>query len=281
MSDSRLLINLGCGERFHPSWLNLDLSAASPDVVQCDLTKGIPVEDGKAGMVYSSAVLEHIPRVFVGQFLAECFRVLCPGGILRLSVPDFEAQVLQYLSLLQRQRCGEDVAQLREWMILEIVDQCSRERPGGEMLGFLSGCSDRSREYVLQRFGEEASGLFRWLSRDVTSTLSHAVPGPARVRLGWFGKWLLRMLVPGFRGTADLQAWEIGRFRLFSGELHRWMYDDFELARVMVAAGFTKAERKQHGDSRLENWREFGLEVTPEGAIRKPDLFVMEAVKPL
>jgi SAM-dependent methyltransferase len=281
MSDSDLLINLGCGERYHPRWLNLDLSAASADVVQCDLTKGIPVADAKAWMIYSSAVLEHIPRVFVGQFLAECFRVLRPGGILRLSVPDFEAQVLEYLSLLHRERSGEDVAQLREWMILEIVDQYSRDRPGGEMLGFLNGCSEESKNYVLQRLGEEGAGLFRWARRGAAGTLSHAVPAPARIRFGWLGRCLLGMLVPGFRGTADLMALEVGRFRLFSGELHRWMYDEGELARVMVAAGFEQAGRKSHGESRLKNWNEFGLEVTSEGVIRKPDLFVMEAVKPL
>lgn len=281
MSDGELLINLGCGERFHSDWLNLDLSASSADVVQCDLTKGIPVADGKARMVYSSAVLEHIPRIFVGGFLAECHRVLRPGGILRLSVPDFEAQVLQYLKILQRHRAGEDVTQLREWIILEIVDQFSRDRPGGEMIGFLNGCTEQSKEYVLQRSGEEAEGLFQWLRRDAASTLSHAVPGPAKVRFGRLGRWLLRLLVPGFRGDADLQAWEVGRFRMFSGELHRWMYDDCELGQVMTAAGFVQTVRKPHGESRLESWKDYGLEVTTAGVIRKPDLFVMEGVKPL
>jgi len=48
----------------------------------------------------------------------------------------------------------------------------------------------------------------------------------------------------------------------------------------MTAAGFVQTVRKPHGESRLESWNDYGLEVTTAGVIRKPDLFVMEGVKP-
>lgn len=280
MSSTELLVNLGCGQRYHPDWLNLDLASSSPHVVQCDLTQGIPVADGTAAMVYSAAVLEHIPRAFVQGFLGECFRILRPGGLIRIAVPDFEFQAQEYLRLLQAERAGEQVAQLREWMILVIADQFGRDCPGGEMLGFLRGCSQASVAFVQERFGEEAADLFRWMSRCEGSTISHPVASPARIRLGRVGQFLLRLLVPGFRGQSDLLAWQIGRFRLFSGELHRWLYDDCSLGQVISTAGFVGVNRRQHGQSDLPRWEHYRLEVDERGSVRKPDLFVMEARKP-
>lgn len=280
MTSESLMVNLGCGQRFHPDWLNLDLESNAPQVRKCDLTKGIPVADGQAAIVYSSAVLEHIPRAFVANFLGECFRVLRPGGIIRISVPDFEVQAREYLRLLQAERSGEKVSQLREWMVLEIVDQFARDCPGGEMLGFLGGCSEASQQFVRQRFGEEAQDLFRWLTRAEGSTISYPEPVPARVRFGWLGRLLLRMLIPGFRGRSDLLAWQIGRFRRFSGELHRWLYDDCSLGHVLTTAGFVNVTRRAHGESLLPNWGDYGLELDADGAPRKPDLFVMEGQKP-
>jgi predicted SAM-dependent methyltransferase len=49
------------------------------------------VRDGSVSLIYASHVLEHFGRYAYQDVLKEWFRVLAPGGILRLSVPDFAA----------------------------------------------------------------------------------------------------------------------------------------------------------------------------------------------
>jgi predicted SAM-dependent methyltransferase len=51
----------------------------------------LPLADGCASLIYASHILEHFDRHEYKPVLAEWFRVLRPGGILRLSVPDFAA----------------------------------------------------------------------------------------------------------------------------------------------------------------------------------------------
>jgi SAM-dependent methyltransferase len=60
-------------------------------VKRCDITKGLPFEDGSVDAVYSSHALEHVYLDDAEGVLRECFRVLRGGGILRLALPDAEA----------------------------------------------------------------------------------------------------------------------------------------------------------------------------------------------
>lgn len=78
-------INLGCGPVFidSPAWANFDFVAAS-GVQKADLLGRLPLPDNTARLVYSSHFLEHIPKPQVESFLRECFRVLEPGGVIRL-----------------------------------------------------------------------------------------------------------------------------------------------------------------------------------------------------
>lgn len=56
----------------------------------------LPLGDACASLIYASHVLEHFDRVAYRHVLAEWFRVLRPGGILRLAVPDFAACAALY-----------------------------------------------------------------------------------------------------------------------------------------------------------------------------------------
>lgn len=63
-----------------------------------DIIKGLPVEDDSVDGLYASHVLEHLSLVDMRRALANSLRVLKPGGIFRLIVPDLKARAAAYLA---------------------------------------------------------------------------------------------------------------------------------------------------------------------------------------
>ena len=63
----------------------------------CDLRRGIPYPDNSVDVVYHSHFLEHLDRDVAPGLLRESLRVLRPGGIHRIVVPDFEAPAREYV----------------------------------------------------------------------------------------------------------------------------------------------------------------------------------------
>jgi len=53
-----------------------------------DIRKGLPFPENYMTAIYASHVLEHLYFHEAKELLRECFRVLCPEGIIRLVVPD-------------------------------------------------------------------------------------------------------------------------------------------------------------------------------------------------
>lgn len=70
--------------------------AKAKEVRWADATKRIPIPDSSAHVVYSCHTLEHLDPKDAELFLAEVRRVLVPGGVVRIVVPDFAQQVAQY-----------------------------------------------------------------------------------------------------------------------------------------------------------------------------------------
>ena len=84
-------INLGSGERPLEGWVNVDALPDAPGVdVVTDVTEALPFESGSADALYASHLLEHVSSEDVPRVLAEWRRVLRPGGVLMIAVPDLE-----------------------------------------------------------------------------------------------------------------------------------------------------------------------------------------------
>lgn len=62
-----------------------------------DAVQGIPFKDNQFKTIYHSHFLEHINNQQGLNFLKECFRVLHPGGTMRMLVPDLELWTNAYL----------------------------------------------------------------------------------------------------------------------------------------------------------------------------------------
>lgn len=90
-------INLGCGPRPLPGFVNVDLLDLPGVDVHADVSKPLPFEGGSAELIYASHVLEHLPHIQVPTILADWRRVLCDGGRLLVAVPDLQtvAEVLR------------------------------------------------------------------------------------------------------------------------------------------------------------------------------------------
>ncbi len=81
-------LNLGCGPNRKNGWVNIDLFDSKADL-QLDLREPWPFPDDSASYIYSEHVFEHFEfHVEVPHFLSEAFRVLKPGGIFDVVVPD-------------------------------------------------------------------------------------------------------------------------------------------------------------------------------------------------
>lgn len=88
-------LHLGCGPRHIPGFVHVDLLSA-PHVDIVGPVEKLPISDASATLVYASHVLEHFGRFEYKAVLEEWFRVLAPGGVLRLAVPDFAACAALY-----------------------------------------------------------------------------------------------------------------------------------------------------------------------------------------
>lgn len=90
LQRSEKKLNLGCGPNTKPGWINVDLFDSHADV-QLDLRERWPFDDGTVSYIYSEHAFEHFElHEEVGHLLTESHRVLRPGGIFDVGVPDTE-----------------------------------------------------------------------------------------------------------------------------------------------------------------------------------------------
>ena len=97
-NSSGLKLNIGCGENIKPGWVNIDLS---PNVdLALDMRRNIPLPTGCASVIYSEHFFEHLENPpSVQTFLSEAYRVLEPGGLFSVGVPDTEWIIRDYNGL--------------------------------------------------------------------------------------------------------------------------------------------------------------------------------------
>lgn len=89
-------LNLGCGPNLKPGWINIDLFDSHAQL-RLDLRERWPFVDSSAERIYSEHVFEHFEfHNEVPHFLAEARRVLHPGGIFDVGVPDTEWPLRAY-----------------------------------------------------------------------------------------------------------------------------------------------------------------------------------------
>jgi predicted SAM-dependent methyltransferase len=94
-SGDGIRLNLGSGPRKIDGWINVDIVGMHPDI-PWDLRRGVPFPDNSVQAVFLEHVCEHFDTASVLDILEECRRVLAPGGIVRIGVPDFGRYLRSY-----------------------------------------------------------------------------------------------------------------------------------------------------------------------------------------
>ncbi len=85
-------LNLGCGETKIEGHLGVDLYAPSADL-KVDLFKfPLPWKDNSIESIMASHFCEHIPAKLRWPFFDECHRILRPGGVMQIAVPNFKSE---------------------------------------------------------------------------------------------------------------------------------------------------------------------------------------------
>jgi predicted SAM-dependent methyltransferase len=118
------LINLGCGQTRPENWFNADCSLNSffqkffifrfilvdilnrsaynsTNVVYINLNKRWKLSSESTDVIYASHVFEHLSSSKAKHFLGEAYRVLKPGGVIRLVVPDLYQLARSYVQSYQ------------------------------------------------------------------------------------------------------------------------------------------------------------------------------------
>ena len=274
-----LYLNLGCGSTYNKDWTNIDFVSQSESVIAHNLLDGIPCPDKSFTVVYHSHVLEHFPKEKALGFIQECYRVLQPGGLIRIAIPDLEKIALNYVKYLNESLEGVQKAdQKYDWTMLELFDQIVRSSTGGEMIKYIKDESINNDDFLLKRNGYEVKRLmeiFRVGEKKNSSESIVSFP-TLKAQLKKLPKQIKRKFIHFLLGN-DYKAYQSGLFR-FQGEIHQWMYDRYSLKRLLETVGFNDIQTKTAFESAIPEWKKFNLDGT-NGEIRKPDSLFMEAIK--
>jgi len=271
METEKKLLNLGCGKRYHKDWVNVDFYSDDKTIISTNLLNGIPFPDSTFDVVYHSHILEHFPKSEALNFMKECYRVLKPGGTIRVVVPDLERIVNEYTRLMAGLKSGKkELDADYDWILLQLFDQMARNVTGGEEKKYLSQKHVPNEEYVYAQMGDSFRELRQFLFNQ-----NYGVQPKKSI---FKRKITLTKLINFVKSHVPIKEYRIGNFRL-NGETHQWMYDSYSLNRLLLNAGFENTEVAQANTSRVANWNSFELDFK-NGVVYKPDSLFMEATKP-
>lgn len=281
-------VNLACGGVFvtDQGWINLDYGASNAAVQHTDLLGRLPLPDDHASLVYSSHFLEHIPRDQVAGFLTECRRILAPGGVLRLVLPDLENLCRAYLK--HRERGEHEQA---DFVVLEMIDQCVRRKSGGELGRYYQALKSSPDEHAaLIEFVSERTG------ENILSMPSRGTLEASRweATITYLARGFQRIVEP--RGLQRIveQIWMRTVLKLLPkpfcaqnvslaavGERHHWLWDFKQLSAELERAGFATVTRCTASMSCFDGFPFQQLDLHADGSPRKgAGSMYVEARKP-
>jgi SAM-dependent methyltransferase len=101
------------------------------NIMAYDISRGIPFADNSVDVVFHSNMLEHLDRDVAEVFLVEALRVLKPGGVHRIVVPDFELACANYLASVAKYESQPQARANHDDSISLVLEQSVRREAEG------------------------------------------------------------------------------------------------------------------------------------------------------
>jgi SAM-dependent methyltransferase len=226
-----------------------------------DATARLPFADKSYDAVYARRIIEHLAPDEALSFAGEIRRVLAPGGIVRLSVPDIEALARAYLDTAEQARrtsSSEALQSVRHARMM-LIDQYVRRVPGGALAREIAA-KTMPAATLRAAFGD-ALGI----NGAAVAGTSPPLAPPLRQTL----KERLRLLA-GQRWVHETHA---------SREAHLGVYDRLSLPDLLGAAGFGSFRVVNAASSSIDLWDRWKLDVSDYGPHDFEPSLIVEAAR--
>jgi SAM-dependent methyltransferase len=159
---------LGGGNFHKEGWANIDYPfearAHKQKIENIDIVhnfmdeKPIGLSDGCVDLVYTEHCIEHLPEKKVAYLLGDVFRLLKPGGVLRISCPDSSIAYDKYtdpnverIDFNSRLRDDGKEIELLDFMATPLANTMTREEARGILL---SNRSEKAFDIFTSRLGD-------------------------------------------------------------------------------------------------------------------------------
>jgi hypothetical protein len=243
-------LEVGCGVIFQIDRANAGLVTPHLGALKQNDQKPLRLASDFFGGGYSSHVSEKLPRSVARFFLKGCFRVLRSGGVLRVVVPDLEANAQLYRSYFKKTWTRRPrTKDFHEWLTLELLDQITREMTGGEILEFWRRRPLRDAKLLEKRVGGDFRRAISGLENE---RVQEEKPRSPRAAL---------------------------RFRR-SGGIHRPRYEGVSLRMLIEQTVLACVKVCRADEYGIPNFPNYHRDTDMEGRVRKPNSLFTEGVKP-
>ncbi len=91
------LLHIGCGNNYFEGWLNCDLDTPGADINH-DVRTKFPFTNRSFTKIYNEHFIEHLTQQEGLFVFKEFFRLLKPGGVVRIATLDLDYLVFKYLT---------------------------------------------------------------------------------------------------------------------------------------------------------------------------------------
>jgi predicted SAM-dependent methyltransferase len=80
-------LQIGCGNNLLNGWLNADIVSGD---IYLNAERKMPFKANTFDFIFCEHLIEHLSKESGLKFLKECYRILKPDGVIRITTPDLE-----------------------------------------------------------------------------------------------------------------------------------------------------------------------------------------------